>query len=225
MLQRFGAIGDIHAEDDLLRSAIEALHREGVDAILAVGDIADGRGSVDACVDALRSAGVIAVAGNHDRWLLSSQMRDLPDATFMQSLKDDTVEYLRELRATRAFETPRGPLLLCHGLGTNDMAAVRPGDFGYALAANLDLHALRQTDLRVVVNGHTHHRMVRRFGDLTVINAGTLKHDHDPGFLLVDLRAGDVTEFTIAGTGAVASGQVIGHLDPTPGDDPEDCGS
>ena len=41
-----------------------------------------------------------------------------------------------------------------------------------------------------VVNGHTHHAMVRHFDGITIINAGTLRRDAEaPGFLIVDFAA------------------------------------
>ena len=41
---------------------------------------------------------------------------------------------------------------------------------------------------RFIINGHSHHRMVRRFADLTIINAGTLRRDHSPCFAAIDFE-------------------------------------
>jgi hypothetical protein len=35
--------------------------------------------------------------------------------------------------------------------------------------------------------------MVRHFGKLTIVNAGTLLREHDPGFVIVDFAANQVT--------------------------------
>jgi predicted phosphodiesterase len=70
MIRRFGAIGDVHAEDGLLRAALSHLESAGVDALLCVGDIVDGRGDVDACCTLLAEHGVLSVRGNHERWML-----------------------------------------------------------------------------------------------------------------------------------------------------------
>jgi predicted phosphodiesterase len=72
-------------------------------------------------------------------------------------------------------------LLLCHGVGDNDMIRLQPGDVGYALESNLELTALIDAGVhRLVVGGHTHRVMVRRFGGLTVVNPGTLLRSADP---------------------------------------------
>src|ERR1700685_37778 len=75
-----GLIGDVHAEDDLLAAALEHIKRKGVDAVLCTGDVADGLGSVGRCCELLRQRSVQTVRGNHERWLLTGVMRDLPDA-------------------------------------------------------------------------------------------------------------------------------------------------
>src|SRR5262249_46853384 len=80
----------------------------------------------------------------------------------------------------RDIDTPIGKLLLCHGVGGNDMQNLKPDDTGYALETNDELTALlRSARHTIVVGGHTHERMVRRFqapggAPLCFVNAGTL---------------------------------------------------
>ncbi len=50
---------------------------------------------------------------------------------------------------------------------------------------------------KYVVNGHTHERMVRTFGDCTIINAGTLFREHDPCFGIIDFTSKHVQFFNI----------------------------
>jgi predicted phosphodiesterase len=209
-IRRLGAIGDIHAEHVLLQRALRFLETQRVDTVMAVGDIADGPGSVDECCALLRRAGALTVAGNHDRWLLTSQMRDLPDATFSKNLTQETVDFLAALPRTHELLTCGGPLLLCHGLGDDDMASVGPDDHGYALSVNLELERLRASGRhRFVVNGHTHRRMVRSFGDLTIVNAGTLESDHDPGFVVIDFEQGVVFEHVFEADDAISAARTL----------------
>jgi predicted phosphodiesterase len=187
LLRRVGIIGDIHGEDARLDAAIHLLRREGIDALLAVGDIADGPGSLDRCCELLVAEGALVVRGNHDRWLVEGTMRDLRDAHRLSALAPSTQAFLTGLPPTRTVETAAGTLLLCHGVGENDMRKLTADDFGYELACNDELQALLgQKDLRFVVGGHTHRRMVRAFGHLTVLNAGTLYRADHPCVLLAD---------------------------------------
>ncbi|HEU4536333.1 MAG TPA: metallophosphoesterase family protein [Polyangiaceae bacterium] len=196
MLERFGLLGDVHAEDVALATALEHFARVGVDAVLCVGDVVDGRGDLERCRELLEGHRVACVAGNHERWLLGGTMRSLADAHRAERLTAATRAFLASLPPTREFETPAGRLLLCHGVGDDDMAQLRPYDEGYALANNAALARLRAAGrYRFAVGGHTHRRMARRFGDLCFVNPGTLFREHEPGFATLDLGAGAVQFF------------------------------
>jgi predicted phosphodiesterase len=147
---------------------------------------------------------VVTVAGNHDRWLLAGTARDLPEATDPSSVTARTRAFLNRLPRLIELDTLNGTALLCHGLGPNDMAKVGADDFGYAVDANEDLqNLLRNRYYRWVLNGHSHRHMVRSFGALTVINAGTLKREHAPCFLEVDFENAEVLVFEFDSDGAV----------------------
>jgi predicted phosphodiesterase len=187
-LRRFGILGDIHAEHELLAAALERLTAEAVDAVLAVGDIVDGLGSPVECCNLLAASGAWVVRGNHERWFLEGKMRDLPEATPASEVNASARAFLASLPPTRRVDTVRGTLLLCHGTGDDDMNAVRPEDSGYALETNEALQSLiAEGAVAFLVCGHSHRRMVRRIGPLTIINAGTLRRGEDPGFGIVDL--------------------------------------
>ena len=213
-LRRVGAIGDIHAEDCFLQTALEFLSTAQVDLIMAVGDVADGRGDVNRCCLLLQQYGVATVSGNHERWLLSDEARDLPDATPLAAVSDEARAFLSTLPKLREYQTVAGPLLLCHGLGEYDMGGVWPGDYGYALDSNFALLRLTlEKKYRFVINGHTHRRMVRRFDDLTIINAGTLFHEHEPSFLIADFGTGIIQFYDLDDSGLIAEGERINLYD------------
>jgi predicted phosphodiesterase len=192
---RLGLLGDLHAEDGALGLALRVFADEGVDRVLSVGDIAAGRGSVDRCCARLAEAGAAVVRGNHDRWMLAGAMRELPHATLDVSAA--TRAFLAALPATMRVDTVACTLLLCHGLGGDDMASVDPDD-GYGLRYNEPLQALIEGDAPLVmVNGHTHRRLVWSSGRLAVINAGTLLRGHDPCFAILDLARWEVTYFDV----------------------------
>jgi predicted phosphodiesterase len=187
-LRRFGIIGDIHAEHETLAVVLDYLSRQNLEAILSVGDVVDGPGDVNACCRLLAESRAAIVRGNHERWFLEGKMRDLHEATQAEEVDLPSRALLAALPSTRRIATIRGDLLLCHGTGNDDMTAVRPEDSGYALEVNDPLQALvRAADVQLVVCGHSHRRMVRRIGPLTIINAGTLSRYDDPVFGVVDL--------------------------------------
>ncbi len=187
IIEKVGVIGDVHAEDKILENIINFLDKMDFDVILCTGDIVDGQGDVNKCVKLLQKANVVTVSGNHDRWIIRSEMRDLNYATDLFTLSSDVYDFVLYLPKIFEMETPSGLLLLCHGIGENDMAQLNPYDEGYAIEANDDLqNLLNEHKYKFVIGGHTHKKMVRKFNDMFFINAGTLKQEKDPCFLTID---------------------------------------
>lgn len=211
-LRRVGVIGDVHTEDKLLARAVEHLKRAEVDAVLCVGDIADGpnrESGVARCCALLKREGVKTVCGNHDRWTAEDEQRDLAGATLRDDLAPEALAYLNGLPTSLPLDTVSGRALLCHGLETSDMASVKPFDHGNALSDNEALQAMLSPRVYdYVINGHTHHRMTRVIDGLTIINAGTLHRDHDPGFLLIDFGERRVQWFDFDPEGNIQVGTV-----------------
>jgi putative phosphoesterase len=196
LLGRVGLIGDLHAEDEALAFVVAELGQLGAETLLQVGDIADGPGDVTRTVELLIEHGVLAVRGNHDRWQLADQLRALPHTQPLAALAPSVVRYLSELPTTREFHSPRGHVLLCHGLGHNDMVGVKPDHEGYDIAMNQELQQLiAERHFSFVLNGHTHRPMLRTFGALSVINAGTLLRENERCFTLLDFERGELVRF------------------------------
>jgi predicted phosphodiesterase len=205
-----GVIGDIHAEEQLLEKTVAFLRSQSVDNILCVGDIVDGSGDANQCCNILKSEEIMVVLGNHDRWLLKNELRELKKATQPDSLSVISQSFLSSLPSIREFPTPHGLALLCHGLGKNDMVRLNPDDYGYAIEANTDLQNLiRDRKYTYIINGHTHYKMVRHFGKLTIINAGTLKHEHEPGFLVINFVQQFVQFYKFLGDDAIEEAERV----------------
>ncbi|MBO6657216.1 MAG: metallophosphoesterase family protein [Pseudomonadales bacterium] len=193
---KLGIIGDVHAEDGRLALALEHLHRLNVDDILCTGDIVDGRGCPNVSVELLKQASVTTVRGNHDRWLLQEKARHVPQAHFAEDLSSDTLEYLNNLSTQETIATIDGNLLLCHGVADDDLRKVWPGTERMPAEKSKGLDdIIRSSKFRYLVNGHMHFRTLIHFETLTLINAGTLKGEHWPGFSVLDLDAQEITAF------------------------------
>ena len=207
MITKIGVIGDVHAEDKTLEKVLDFLSVKELDAILCTGDIIDGPGDVNVCFELLHKAGALTVSGNHERWLIMNTKRDLPDATARKSVSYKTLERIVALPKNIEMATPAGLLLLCHGLGANDMAVLRPYTEKRALECNYDLQNLLQAGrYTYVIGGHTHQKMARKFNQMTVINAGTLKHDRAPCFLIIDFIKNLVQFYRMDFEGVIGKG-------------------
>jgi predicted phosphodiesterase len=184
------AIGDIHTEEEHLVAALALGREQGVERVLSVGDIVDGPNDPLPCIARLRAARADVVRGNHERWVAEGHPLEPFD------YPDDVLDWIRELPPTRDYDTPTGRLLLCHGIGTDDMVRFGPDTDGYALECLDPLWALvRGNRYRWMINGHTHEPMVRTVGALTVINAGTLVLLQNPCAVIADFRTGTVEHY------------------------------
>jgi len=198
-----GLLGDVHAEDERLAAALGVFRRERVERVLFVGDVVDGLGDVDRCCALLAAVEALGVCGNHERWLLRDEVRSLAHAHLRRDLSPGSLSLIESLPPTRDIETPLGRLLLCHGVGDDDMVRLRDGDDGYALRSNEALAALLAAGrYALAVGGHTHERMVRRIdardagapgsASIVFINPGTLARDATPCAAILDCAAREV---------------------------------
>lgn len=198
-LSRLGVIGDVHCEAVTLERVLDALGSMSLEAILCVGDLVDGYGDADTTLGLLEARGVQCVAGNHDRWLLSGEQRSLENATL--EISDASRAFIEALPRTRRYSTPAGEAMLCHGVGEDDEAWLLPDTRGYALQ---DMPTLRELmldgEVQFMIGGHTHHRMVRVFPGLTVVNAGTIHRKDKQSFTVLDFAAMRVSVYSAAET-------------------------
>jgi putative phosphoesterase len=209
VLSRVGVIGDVHCEDELLSQLLAYFEQARLDAILCVGDLADGFGDINRTCRLLADHGVVCVAGNHDRWLLTDELRDDPSATPARTLSAETRAFIESLPATRVLETRAGKLLLCHGTGDDDMLAVKRDHLRYDIENNFALQRLlQQGKYRFLVGGHTHQTMVRRVRNLTLINAGTLHRSYVQTAGIVDFDTHEVVFLDLSG-GQVRHGETV----------------
>ena len=194
MLGRIGVIGDIHSQNRALRAAIGLLQKLDL-PIFCTGDVVDGDGDVHECIRLLTENRIATVLGNHDEWMLKGLVRDPIDvriglgnithATKIEELSGSEVAFVRSLPRTLPLSTVYGNILLCHGVGENNMNKVNPDDYGYSIEVNDDLQKLIvERKHRLIINGHSHKKMVKDISGLVIVNAGALTRD--PGFLVID---------------------------------------
>ena len=198
MVKLIGIVGDVHAEHRHLEVALEHLAQLNVDTILCTGDLADGSGDIEACVALLQNHKVQTVRGNHDRWVLEDKARHVANAHLLSDLSDAVVEYLHSLPPQLIVDTQAGPLMLCHGVGANDLQKVWPGTPRMPVERSRQLDDIIATgDYPLMINGHVHYRTIIHFEAMTLLNAGTLRGDHHPGFSVLDLEQNTVCGFEL----------------------------
>lgn len=195
---KLGIIGDVHCENETLKKVTEFFQDQGIQSTVCVGDIVDGKGDVNETISILKKNNVITVLGNHDEWSMKNYLRQLPDATMRHHLSEVSIEFLSALPRSIVFESILGQVLLCHGLNDDHMSTVRPHDMDYALKNNDELQKLMERkEIQICICGHSHYRMVKTFGHVVIINAGTLYREHQPCFAILDFPKNELTFYDI----------------------------
>ena len=212
-LVRVGIIGDIHAQHKAAALALDFLRDlPDLSAILCPGDLVTGDGDANEAVFRIRDANALTVRGNHDRWFGQDYYMGLKNATVPFAVEEENRVFLSHLPVTLSLRTVSGQLLLCHGVGDDDMAGIYPGGDEVEVAWMLTKKEL--AGYRYIVAGHTHARMVRPVsypnGEVTtVINAGTLLPDRKPGFLVCDFTQQTATVYHLSLPDTVSEGQTV----------------
>jgi predicted phosphodiesterase len=195
-IKKLGVIGDVHAEHQRLGAALSHLQGLDTDSIVCTGDIVDGIGCPNESIKLLDDAAVLTVRGNHDRWILEDKARHIKDAHSATDLTEESHSYLASLPIQATLDTVRGELLLCHGIGNDDLRKVWPGTERMAIErSHLLDNIILEGKFQYLINGHMHFRTLIHFEALTLINAGTLRGEHWPGFSVIDFEAEHITAF------------------------------
>lgn len=198
MLNRIGIIGDVHAEHRHLEASLEFLSQQQLDAVVCTGDVTDGIGDINRCVELLMAHNVTTVRGNHDRWVLQNKARHVPNAHDLASLDPVVTNYLCALPSLISLPTKLGSLMLCHGVADRDLQKVWPGTARMpAERSNLLDEIIAKGQYQMMINGHLHYRTLIHFHNFTLLNAGTLRRDHHPGFSVIDIDQDSVTGFEL----------------------------
>jgi predicted phosphodiesterase len=78
------------------------------------------------------------------------------------------------------------------------MVCVKPDHEGSDITSNEELQRLIwERRYRFVLNGHSHRAMLRTFGPLSIVNAGTLLRENEQSFTYVDFERGELQRFLI----------------------------
>jgi len=198
---RLALIGDIHGNSVALRAVLEHAASERVDWLLVTGDLVGYYFDPRGVLDLLAPWRTHIVRGNHED-MLASARRDpglLPrvEAQYgsglrvaLESLSSEELDTLAALPHPLDINLDGMHILLCHGAPWDNDCYVYP-DADAGLMARC---AIPGYDL--VILGQTHYPMVRKTGNITVINPGSVGQPRNrrPGaqWALFDTRSGEL---------------------------------
>ena len=174
---KLGLVADLHGDIAGFERALAICEREGSEAILCAGDVADRGADVDAIVSILKARDIPCVLGNHDATVVQFQdKRRASDraerlAELGKVVADATVDYLRDLPPTRTMLFGETRLMMAHGVPWSDVIGIfantRLGMINRVVEAVSPV-------ANVLVLGHTHEPLWLDYGGLTIVNPGSV---------------------------------------------------
>jgi predicted phosphodiesterase len=175
---RVGFISDIHGNLTALEAVLADLEGHEVDRVICLGDVCFGPQASE-CLARVRALGCPVIQGNWDCWSIEGMPRaDDPvgmmlyeiGAWWAQHLSDEDREFVRTFEPTLDLELDDETRMLCfHGSPKSF------SDWIFATTADADLEQMFEgRDATVLVGGHTHLQMIRRFGAAVIVNPGSV---------------------------------------------------
>lgn len=197
---RYGVIGDVHGNLPALEASLAALSREGVDAVLCLGDLVGYGPFPNECVARIAALGAHVVAGNHDLMAVG-RLEDRGSPLALQTmrwtratLQDPARRYLATLPLERRAEAG---VVLTHGALGDPSRYVRG-----SAEASAQLAGLRRDHdgARFLLLGHTHRPFAfgRRTGTRLLGGRGHVRLDARDTYLLNPGSVGQSRQWSAA---------------------------
>lgn len=195
---RLCVFADIHGNGPAFAAALPRLRAEAADACVFLGDLCGYYFDQEEVRQGLASLpGLLALLGNHDAMFLrmhdgdAALRRDYAGRYGLSAerlLERDCAALAGWLRGL----APQGWLaeagaLCCHGSPADPLDG--------RIYPDTPLTGLDAGDARFLLLGHTHYRILRRMGDCTVLNPGSLGQPRDggrPSYAVLDTDSGHV---------------------------------
>ena len=183
---RIGIISDIHGNLIALDCVLIQMNNRKVDMILCLGDAAATGPRPHEVLERLRSMNIPTVKGNRDEYLLNigahnsqktseddygSRVRAI-DHWCRTKLTDEDIEYIRSF--PDAISIPLAPngnesLFCFHASPASNTDSITSSTTEGELSIKLKGH-----ESRIMTCGHSHVQMFRRYGQISILNPGSV---------------------------------------------------
>lgn len=184
---RVALLGDVHGNAVALDAVLSRLAREEPDQVVCLGDIVATGPQPVAALERIRQLDCPVVMGNTDEWVLDPDVDEKAaepvgriqeiDVWCADQLSRSHRRYVESFEETVTVELDDTRMLCYHGSPQSHSDRIE------ATTPRGDLErAFDGTAADVLVGGHTHVQLFRRFEDAIVLNPGSvgLPHEHTP---------------------------------------------
>ncbi|MBV9579516.1 MAG: metallophosphoesterase family protein [Chloroflexi bacterium] len=166
-----GVVSDVHNNVEALTYALD--HLRDCDLVLSLGDLVSDYHVDPRILELARERGLVSIVGNHEKSILLH-----PGSQIRSTLATATLDFLRDLPASRELELDGRRIHVAHGSPWDD-----PSDYRCVYVIERDGPTLSRvahtTAADVVLLGHTHRAMTVRVAETLVVNPGSCGEARD----------------------------------------------
>jgi putative phosphoesterase len=199
---RLALISDTHGNAVALETVLTAISTQHIDQVICLGDVASTGPQPCEVIQRLREIGCPVVMGNMDAWLLQPEPKEQPDLRRQRwqeidlwcadQLSSADRAYLRSFQPSIEYPLLDKTLVCYHGSPRSYKERILP------ITPDEELEqALAGARGDLLVGGHTHVQMFRRFKDLLVFNPGSVGLAMDRVSPLSEIRQPGFAEYAI----------------------------
>ncbi len=190
---KVGVVSDVHNNVEALTYALDWLR--DCDLLLGLGDLVSDYHVDPRTLRLVSDSGLVNIAGNHEKSILLH-----PGSQIRPTLSAETLDFLRDLPATREIALDGRRVAVAHGSPWDDQT-----DYRYVYVIERDRVALERVASTaradVVLLGHTHRAMAVRVDQILVVNPGSCGEPRDAAnrltFARLDGSAGVASVFIV----------------------------
>jgi putative phosphoesterase len=177
-------LSDIHGNSDALQEIMKLPEFKSCDLKINAGDMVGYYFEPKSVLHVVREGNFRTVKGNHELMLQKARSDDDFLATVslsygvghsiaLDQLDEADLDYLNSLPLDLTLKVPEGDLFVCHGSPQSVNEYIYPDT---QLSSNqFEL----EKEIRWLICGNTHWQMVRKEGDLLIINPGSVGQARD----------------------------------------------
>ncbi len=175
---RIAVLSDVHGNAPALDAVLEDVARQGVDAIVCLGDHVSGPVDPAGAAARLIGLGAYSISGNHDRWVVDTALRGAGavDRFAREQLNTKQLAWLADMKPVLRVS---GEVFACHGTPTDDEKPWLDNFFeGRMTTLPSEADVGREAvgiDFPVILCGHTHvPRSLRLSDGRLIVNPGSV---------------------------------------------------
>lgn len=166
---KIGIVSDVHCNHDGLLQALDILH--DVEELICLGDSIYEHRFSNEVVRIMKDRAAYTILGNHEEGFLGPQGARARQPDWIDR---SLLQWLAERPKRVELEIGGKKLLAVHSTPWEPQGT-------YVFPHSSQLARFGQADADFVLYGHTHHQLVRRVGNVLVINPGSAGEARDEG--------------------------------------------